>query len=52
MNFFNLLSLNDPEYLISSTACFFKPPKYLFLPEELCTSTYVQYFSSSLLKKQ
>jgi hypothetical protein len=49
MNFSNLLALNDPEYLISSPPCLFKQPQYLFLPEELCT--YVQYFSSSLLRK-
>lgn len=50
MNFSNLLSLNDREHLISSPARLFKPFQYLFLPEEICT--YVQYFSSSLLRKQ
>ena len=48
MKFSNLLSLNDPEDLISSPACLFKQTQYMFLPEELCN--YVQNFSSSLLK--
>ena len=50
MKFSNLLSLKDPEYLISSPTCLFKQPQYLLLPKELFT--YVQYFSSSLLKKK